>query len=125
MRYWSCALSALICSPFKKAVMQIIPGFYYHYKHDPSGAIDNYAYEVLGVGAHTEREEDSPDKYVVVYRVLYNANGYRDGNMFAIRPLDMFREDVQVNGHTVSRFRLITELGVIDELTRIRDAMYG
>jgi hypothetical protein len=22
------------------------PGFYYHYKHDPNGTVNNYAYEV-------------------------------------------------------------------------------
>lgn len=29
-------------------------GFYYHYKHDPKGEFNNYAYEVVGLGLHTE-----------------------------------------------------------------------
>lgn len=29
-------------------------GFYYHYKHDPTGAVNNYAYEILNIGHHTE-----------------------------------------------------------------------
>ncbi len=32
-------------------------GFYYHYKHDPKGEVNNYAYEVMGVGSHTEEDE--------------------------------------------------------------------
>ena len=27
-------------------------GFYYHYKHDPNGPLNDYAYEVVGVGCH-------------------------------------------------------------------------
>jgi len=27
--------------------------FHYHYKHDPKGEVNNYAYEVIGVGIHT------------------------------------------------------------------------
>ncbi len=32
-------------------------GFYYHYKHDPNGLVNNYAYEVLNIGHHTEEED--------------------------------------------------------------------
>lgn len=104
--------------------MQITKGFYYHYKHDPSGEVNNYAYEVLGVGYHTEKEEVSPDKYVVVYRALYESGSYVDGKMFAIRPYGMFTEQVEVKGVSVPRFRLITDEAVIEELRKIRDKMY-
>ena len=30
------------------------PGYYYHFKHDPDGPINNYAYYIHGVGHHTE-----------------------------------------------------------------------
>jgi hypothetical protein len=30
------------------------PGYYYHYKHDPNGPLNNYAYYIYGVGHHTE-----------------------------------------------------------------------
>src|SRR3954454_6436608 len=30
------------------------PGYYYHFKHDPSGPLNNYAYYIYGVGHHTE-----------------------------------------------------------------------
>lgn len=97
--------------------MHITPGFYHHYKHDPNGPINNYAYEVLGIGSHTEKEE-----YVVVYRPLYHSS--YGTNKFAIRPYDMFIENVQNNGNTVPRFRLITDEQVIEELEAIRDTMY-
>ena len=30
------------------------PGYYYHFKHDPDGPLNNYAYSIYGVGHHTE-----------------------------------------------------------------------
>jgi hypothetical protein len=102
--------------------MHISPGFYYHHKHNPNGDINNYAYEVLGLGSHTEKENDSPDKYVVVYRPLYHSSYGND--KFAIRPYDMFTENVEKDGNTIPRFRLITDEGVIKELKAIRDKMY-
>ena len=38
--------------PIPKRVPE--PGFYYHYKHNPNGPVNDYAYEVVGVGFHTE-----------------------------------------------------------------------
>ena len=29
-------------------------GFYYHYKHDDANGINDYAYQILGTGVHTE-----------------------------------------------------------------------
>jgi hypothetical protein len=29
------------------------PGYYYHFKHDPDGPLNNYAYYIYGVGHHT------------------------------------------------------------------------
>jgi hypothetical protein len=26
------------------------PGYYYHYKHDPNGPLNNYAYTSMGLG---------------------------------------------------------------------------
>ena len=48
-----------------------VPGYYYHYKHDPAGPVDNYAYLVVGVGHHTEDDARPVDKLMVVYRPLY------------------------------------------------------
>ncbi len=63
----------------------IKPGKYRHYK-------GNY-YEVIGVARHSETEES-----FVVYRCLYG-----DYSLW-VRPIDMFLEDVDVNGCTVPRF---------------------
>ena len=57
-------------------------GFYYHYKHDPEGEVNNYAYEVIGVGIHTEEDCRPEDSSMVVYRPLYNANIFEVGIFF-------------------------------------------
>lgn len=97
--------------------MHITPGFYYHHKHNPNGDINNYAYEVLGIGSHTEKEE-----YVLVYRPLYKSQYGND--KYAIRPYGMFIENVEKDGRSIPRFRLITDEAVIKELQAIRDTIY-
>lgn len=99
-------------------------GFYYHYKHDPKGAINNYAYEVMGVGHHTENDCRPEDANLVVYRPLYNASVYQAGKMFDIRPLEMFMEDIIKDGKTMPRFTKITDTAVIKELQEIGAKMY-
>ena len=99
-------------------------GFYYHYKHDPKGAVNNYAYEVMGVGHHTEDDCRPEDKYLVVYRPLYEAFVYKNGKMFDVRPLAMFMEEVTKEGKTFPRFKKITDTNVLRELERIKREMY-
>ena len=70
----------------KKPDQPLNPGRYRHYK----GA----DYEVIGVATHSETEER-----LVVYRPLYGERG------LWVRPLDMFCEDVEVEGKAVPRFR--------------------
>lgn len=82
-------------------------GFYYHYKHDPNGPVDNYAYEVMGVGCHTEDDCRPEDANLVVYR-----------------PLGMFMEDVTKDGKTFPRFRKIEDSAVIAELEGVKKRMY-
>lgn len=65
----------------------IRPGRYRHYK-------GNY-YEVIDVARHSETEEE-----MVVYRKLYG-----DGSLW-VRPLEMFVENVLVDGLAVPRFEL-------------------
>jgi hypothetical protein len=100
-------------------------GFYYHYKHDPSGAINNYAYEVVGVGCHTEKDCRPEDVRMVVYRPLYESFVYKEGKLFDLRPLEMFMESVTKDGKTFPRFRKITDPAVIAELEAIKKEMYG
>ena len=104
---------------------KIDPGFYYHFKHDPEGPINNYAYEVMGISHHTEKDCRPEDKYVVIYRPLYEAYVYVNGKMFDVRPLTMFAEGVERNGLKFQRFKKITDLRVIAELSAIRNVMYG
>ncbi len=94
-------------------------GFYYHYKHDPSEPANNYAYEVMGVGAHTEED----DVFFVVYRPLYESSVYQAGKLFDIRPLEMWMGNVEKTGGP--RFTKITDVGVITELEEIKKKMYG
>lgn len=68
----------------------IQPGTYRHYKGN--------TYQVIGVAKHSETEED-----VVVYRALYGEGG------LWVRPLEMFREKVKIEGKSVPRFELIQE----------------
>ena len=100
-------------------------GFYYHYKHDPAKGIRDYAYEMVGVGCHTEAADDEADANMVVYRPLYeSAFVYQAGRLFDLRPLDMWMEDVTKDGRTFPRFSKITDPAVIAELTKIKSEMY-
>ncbi len=100
-------------------------GFYYHYKHDPHGSVNNYAYEVVGVGCHTENDCRPEDANMVVYRPLYEASVYKAGKLFDLRPLDMWMGDVTKDGKPLPRFAKITDVLVINQLQEIRKQMYG
>lgn len=95
-------------------------GFYYHYKHDPNGPINNYAYEVIGAGCHTEEEEN-----FIVYQPLYESSVYKAGKLFDIRPLDMWMGEVIKDGVSIPRFKKIEEERVVEELKKIKREMYG
>ena len=66
----------------------IRPGRYRHYKGN--------AYEVIGIARHSETDEA-----LVVYRTLYG-----DHSLW-VRPLEMFMENVEVDGLTVPRFERV------------------
>lgn len=100
-------------------------GFYYHYKHDPAGAINNYAYEVVGVGCHTEDDCRPEDAHMVVYRPLYEASVYKAGKLFDLRPLEMWMGNITKDGITIPRFAKITDTTAIAKLQEIRQQMYG
>lgn len=99
------------------------PGFYYHYKHNPDAEFNNYAYEVVGIGHHTEMK-DSDDALMVVYRPLYDSFVYRNGKMFDLRPLVMFMEKVEKPEYKGPRFIKITDPSLISRLAELRDQMY-
>ena len=66
------------------------PGRYRHYKGKD--------YRVIGTARHSETEE-----WLVVYHTLYG-----DQSLW-VRPLDMFRESVEVAGEQVPRFTRISD----------------
>ncbi|HUD03926.1 MAG TPA: DUF1653 domain-containing protein [Candidatus Paceibacterota bacterium] len=98
-------------------------GFYYHYKHDPKGLVNDYAYEVVNIGYHTELKGD--DAMLVIYRPLYEAFVYKQGRRYDVRPLKMFMETVVKDGKTIPRFTPITNSKVLAELEAIKRQMYG
>jgi len=101
------------------------PGYYYHFKRDPHGPVNNYAYYIYGVGHHTEDGCRSADAFMQVYRPLYeDSYAYRNGGLFDLRPLHMFFDPATLNGQTVPRFTRITDPDVIARLAAIKARMY-
>lgn len=58
-------------------------------------------YEVIGVARHSETLEE-----LVVYKALYNHEVYGENSLW-VRPLEMFRENVLVDGKEMPRFQFI------------------
>ena len=101
------------------------PGYYYHFKHNPDGPVDNYAYYIYGVGHHTEDNCRTEDAFMQVYRPLYEAAyAYRNGGLFDLRPLHMFFEPAEWQGKRVPRFTRIVDLDLIAQLQAIKARMY-
>lgn len=99
-------------------------GFYYHYKHNPLNGFENYAYEVIGIGHHTEIANDENSLFVI-YRPLYeSAFVYQNGKMFDARPLKMFMEEVEKEGKKIKRFTQITNSEIIERLQMKKSQMY-
>lgn len=104
-------------------------GFYYHYKHDPSKGLEDHAYEVLGVGFHTEDNARPGEEHFLIYRPLYEQNVYKASKELNIpcldaRPLQMWMEMVTKDGQTFPRFKKITDPNIIAKLEKIRVEMY-
>lgn len=98
-------------------------GFYYHYKHDPNGLVNNYAYEILNIAHHTEI--DGLEKSaMIVYRPLYDAPVYKIGKHWDVRPLSIFMENVDKEGKMIPRFTKIINQEILAKLVKIRDEMY-
>lgn len=101
------------------------PGYYYHYKHDPSGPVNKYAYYIYGIGHHTEEDCRPEDAFMQVYRPLYKeAYAYMNGAMFDLRPLHMFYNPATLNGQKVARFAKITDPALIEQLRVIKAELY-
>ena len=72
--------------------ISIQKGIYEHYK--------GKRYEVLDMAIHTETQ-----KPMVIYKALYKGD-FPEGTLWA-RPLDMFKENVTVEGKSVPRFQFV------------------
>ena len=104
-------------------------GFYYHYKHDFAGSVNNYAYEVLGIGFHTEGDRRPGEAHFVIYIPLYESPEYKASNELSVptfynRPLEMWMEQVTKDGRTFPRFQKILDPETIAALEKIHDEMY-
>lgn len=93
-------------------------GFYFHYKHDPSIAWNDHAYEVVGVARHTEDKS-----FLVLYLPLYDNDWFKPATHQA-RPLAMFMEHVEIQGELKPRFQKVTDPDVIERLTAERTRLY-
>lgn len=103
---------------------EIQKGFYYHYKHDPAGEWNNYLYEVLNVGHHTEIN-GLDESAMVVYRPLYESAGvYGMGKHWDVRPYHMFIEKINKEGIEKDRFSLITNPELIEKCKKLAEEMY-
>ena len=99
-------------------------GFYYHYKHDPNGTINNYAYELIGVGIHSEEDCRPEDANMAIYLPIYESSAYRAGKFFVLRPLEMFMGNIEKENKTMLRFTKITDPDIIVKLEKIKGEMY-
>lgn len=75
--------------------MKLALGIYQHYK--------GKQYEVIGVARHSETLAE-----MVVYRALYNSEEFGNHTLWA-RPLEMFLEEVEIDGKNIKRFEFISE----------------
>lgn len=73
-------------------------GVYEHYKSTPQ---NRRYYQLIGFARHTETEE-----ILALYIPLYVIPEHT-GLRFQVRPLDMFMEDVEMDGKTTPRFKYI------------------
>lgn len=73
-------------------------GIYEHYRSTPSS---RRYYQLLGFARHTETEE-----VLAIYIPLYTGTS-TTGLRLQARPLNMFTEDVTVDGERRQRFRFV------------------
>ncbi len=104
-----------LVSPTQKNISLPEKGLYYHYKRTADAGVAEYAYELLGVGKHTETDE-----LEVVYRPLYVSEHLPKGVPFFIRPLAMWEEQVLQDGVLCARFQKITGPEIIPQIVKTR-----
>ena len=98
-------------------MINIKKGFYYHFKHDPSKSINNYAYRLVGTAKHSETEE-----VTVIYKPMYRNEWLGEVELIS-RPIEMFMDTVEKPEYTGPRFRLIEDPEIIAKLNILRDGL--
>jgi len=98
--------------------------YYYHYKHDPGGEVNNYAYEIMNIAHHTEID-GLEESAMVIYAPLYEAFVYNNGKHWDARPLGMFMEEVEKDGKKFPRFTKIIDREIITKLDQIKNELYS
>lgn len=86
--------------------------YYYHFKHDPSVSINNYAYELIGLGKNADTDEE-----FVIYKPLYR-NDHIGKCDFYIRSKNNFFETIIRKGKKIKRFKKISDKKVIAQLSK-------
>ncbi len=94
-------------------MQKIQKGYYYHFKHNPKGPVNNYAYKVIGISKHIETEE-----MLVIYKPLYKNDWLGEAEVFA-RSIDMFMDNISKPEYSGPRFKLIENLEIISKLNDI------
>lgn len=84
----------LLQYPQLQTMEEIKPGIYQHYK--------GKQYRVLGTGFHSESLEK-----LVFYQAMYESDDFGKDVMWA-RPIQMFLEEVMVDGKLVPRFTFLS-----------------
>jgi ABC-type transport system substrate-binding protein len=88
------------------------PGYYYHYKHDPNGPLNNYAYYIYGVGHHSDddcRPEESgrPDAYFFEH---YACGSERNYTNYCNPELEKMYEQQSIEPDQTKRKQLVWEI---------------
>ena len=87
--------------------------------------MNNYACYIYGAGHYTEEDCRPEDAFMQMYRPLYEeANAYRHGGLFDLRPLHMFFEPALWKGKKVARFTRNLDLNVTGLLEAIKARMH-
>ena len=52
-------------------------GFYYHYKHNQRGPVNQHAYAVVGVGFDSEKDTRKGEENFLIYVPFYDQHVYK------------------------------------------------
>lgn len=97
-------------------------GFYYSYKHDPSGPIYNNAYYVSFVGFLSKKQ--GGDAQVVYWPLDKEAPVYKAVKGVDLKSIEEWFEEKEKDGIKVPGYELIADEEIIEKLVKIRNEMF-